>query len=174
MKKCAQGIVLLLLGFLWFCFLCNHVMARYGIYEVFSYSANELLSMVPFLGLGLTSVWAVALLARGFRQRAWKAAAPLLAVLLLFSALQFAWLHRLYQTVSVTDRITIDSIDPKTLTLRARASDGAPLTLGYPMLIGSFLETDGVSYYVSYETNRSAPTQGRLTMVWDALEPYLE
>lgn len=171
MKKCVNGIALLLLGFLWFCFLCDHVMARYGIYEVFSYSVHEHLGLIPFLGPCLTSVWAAVLLVRGLRQKAWKPVAPLLAVLLLFSALQFTWLYRLCQTASATAHVTIDSIDPKTLTLRAQTSDGAPLTLRYPMLIESFLKTDGTAYYISYETNRSSPSQGTLTMVWDTLEP---
>lgn len=171
MKKCASGIALLLLGFLWLCFLCNHVMSRYGIYEVFSYSVNEFLSLVPLLGPVLTSVWAAVLLVRGLRQKAWKPVAPLLAVLLLFSALQFTWLYRLCQTASAVVHVTIDSIDPKTLTLRAQTSDGAPLTLRYPMLIENLLKTDGTAYYISYEANRSSPSQGTLMMVWDTLEP---
>ena len=166
MKHFARIIVLLLLGFLWFCFFCDHVMARYGIYEVFSYSVHEALSLVPFLGLGLTLIWAAALLARGFRQKTWKPAAPLLAVLLLLSALQATWLRQTYRTASVTTHITIQSIDPKSLTLQAQTSDGAPLTLRYPMLVEALLKTDGTSYYVCYETNRSSPSQGTLVMVW--------
>lgn len=174
MKKCVSGIVLLLLGFLWFCFLCNHVMARYGIYEVFSYSVNESLSLVPFLGLGLTLIWAIVLLVRGFRQKAWKPLALLLAVLALCSALQFTWLYRLYQTTSVTTYVTIESINSKTLTLRAQTSDGTPLTLRYPMLVEAFLKTDGTAYYISYETNRFSPSQGTLAMVWDTLDPVAD
>ena len=157
MKKCVSGIVLLLLGFLWFCFLCNHVMARYGIYEVFSYSVNESLSLVPFLGLGLTLIWAIVLLVRGFRQKAWKPLALLLAVLALCSALQFTWLYRLYQTTSVTTYVTIESINSKTLTL-----------------VEAFLKKDGTAYYISYETNRFSPSQGTLAMVWDTLEPVAD
>ena len=170
MRRCARIIPLLLLGFLWFCFLCNQVMARYGIYEVFSYSVNEYLSLVPFLGLGLTAVWAAALLVQGIRQKDWRPLAPLLAVLLLLSVLQLTWLRQLYQTVSVTDYITIAHLDSKTLTLQAQTSDGTQITLHYPMLVDALLKTDGTSYYVSYETNRSSASRGTLSMVWSTLE----
>lgn len=172
MKTIGRVSVLLLLGFLWFCFLCNQVMSRYGIYEIFSYRTNELLSLVPFLGLGLTSLWAVLVLVQGLRKKEWRSCVPLLAILLLFSVLQFVQVHQLIQVTSVTTHITIEAIDSKTLTLQAQTSDGPQITLTYPMLVGALLKTDGTSYYVSYETSGDSASHGVLTMIWDTQEPY--
>lgn len=166
----AAAALLVFLGFLWLCYLCDGVMSRYGIYELFSYQTHELLGLVPFLGLGVTLIWAVVLLVQGFRQKAWRACGPLLAVLLLVSALQAVQLHRELQTVSVTGHITVESMDSRTLTLQARTESGTRLTLDYPMLVGELLKTDGTSYYVSYDLERAYAGRGALTMVWGVQE----
>lgn len=173
--RCWYGYFLGGLLILWLCYLCDQVMSRYGIYEIFSYSAHELLSTVPLVCSGVTAVAFAVMLVKGLRRRDLGRRAVVLALLAALTVGQGLYLRQQSQMASTTTTITVQSLDSRTQTLQGQTADGTPVELTYPMLVGDLLRTDGTEYSISYEHVREQPQRGQLTMVWAVLgdEAYL-
>ena len=173
--RCWYGYFIGGLIILWLCYLCDQVMSRYGIYELFSYNTHELLSAVPLVCFAVTFIGFVVLLVKGLRQKDLGRRAVLLALLAVLTVGQGLYLRQRSQMASTTTTITVQSLDSRTQTLRGQTADGTPVELTYPMLVGDLLRTDGTAYAVSYEHEMEQPQRGQLTMVWAVLgdEAYL-
>ena len=151
---------------LWLFYLCDQVMSRYGIYEIFSYTTHELLASAPWVCCGVTAIGFAVLLVRGLRRKDLRSRAVLLVLLAVLTVGQGLYLRRQSQMASTTTTITVQSLDSRTQTLQGETADGTPVELTYPMLVGDLLRTDGTEYSISYDHEREQPQRGQLTMVW--------
>ncbi len=164
-EKNSKNIIAILIGLiLWFIFICDFEMARYGIYTIFSYNVHEILSAIPYLCFLFTVCWLLVLFLRIVRDKKIKSNWLLLVILLVFSVAQFSYIHNQSKKVSITCVASIKSIDPRKLEIEID-TDEKIITLDCPMLLIDILKTDGTEYLITYEGSKSNINYGKLSMI---------
>lgn len=170
-EKQSKRIIILLSGLcLWIFFLFQEELANYGIYTLVNYSLHEAASLIPFLSIVLTAVWAASLLIGIAKKRLDQSDKIFAAVLAALVILQGCYLHHASNTCTTTVFVTVESIDEQQGEIVAVGVDGyagagCQIVLKAPMLAYHMMETDGQTYYITYGHHKNNPAKGILYMV---------
>ncbi|MBE5966111.1 MAG: hypothetical protein E7255_03990 [Lachnospiraceae bacterium] len=164
-EKSSRSITTILIGLiLWFLYICDSEMARYGIYTIFSYNVHEILSGIPYLCFLFTGGWLLVLITRSVHGKNIKSNLLLLVLLFVFCVAQFIYIHNQSQKVYTDCIASIKNIDTQKLEIEIDTGERT-ITLDCPMLLIDILKTDGTEYVILYEWSKSKPNYGKLSMV---------
>lgn len=171
MAKQSKRIIILLFGLLlWIFFIFQEEMANYGLYTLVNYSTHEIAVFIPYLGIILTTAWAIYLLICIVKKRSDKSDKVFVAVLSALVILQGAYLHNVSNTQTTSVLVTVESIDEQQGEIVAvgvgQHDAVGKIVLKTPMLASHMMKTDGQEYYITYEHYKNNPTKGTLHMVW--------
>ena len=168
-KKNRNSIIILLIsigGLLWGFYFIQEEFAKYGMYQLISYTVHEISSIIPILCILATVVCAGYLTWLWVKRRSVKADKILLAVILLCLGLQIGYFHKQSDMVYTAAVCTIDEVleteEKIIVTIEGRPEK---IELKSPMIVNGMLVEKEQKYLIDFVWNKKRPNEGELHMI---------
>jgi hypothetical protein len=163
-KRKNAVIILLIALLLWFIYLSDYEMSRYGIYTIFSYNVHEVLGLIPLLSIFITTIWILLTIAKSIKEKGKKFNPGLGLIILALCVIQILFIKNQYQTRNTTCVTSVKSIQESKMEITIN-QNGTDIALDCPMLVLYMIKADGTEYGITYEWNKSDPEHGKLCMI---------
>lgn len=166
MEKRIRRIAISVMGVcLWIIYLLESELSGYGIYTFISYQIHELISLLPFILIGITLIWLIILVIRIVKKKNDKEDMLFTAILLIFAVLQGDFIFQSYNTSTNFIRATVENIDSVNGEIEIRNETGQTILLDAPELVRNMVCTDGTEYFITYRFDKTSRLEGKLQMI---------